>query len=149
MSDNDVELGPVDYLMVEWPAGKEPTGEGLGMLVDLTERGLIRVIDLAFVRKDEDGTVSGLAIADLDKDGSLDLVQFEGASSGVLGEDEYEDAGAVLEPGASAAILVYENRWAAPFATALRRSGAELVASGRIPVNALIEKLDELEASEG
>ncbi len=149
MSDNDVELGPVDYLVVEWPAGKEPTGEGLGMLVDLTERGLIRVIDLAFVRKDEDGTVSGLAIADIDSDGSLDLVQFEGASSGVLGEDEYEDAGAALEPGASAAILVYENRWAAPFATALRRSGAQLVASGRIPVPALLEKLDELEASEG
>jgi hypothetical protein len=148
MSDNEIELGPVDYLIVEWPPGKEPTGEGLGLLVGLTERGLIRVIDLAFVMKDQDGTVKGLAIADIDADGSLDLVQFEGASSGVLGQNEYDEAGAALEPGTSAAILVYENRWAAPFAAALRRSGAQLVASGRIPVNALLEKLDELEAAQ-
>jgi hypothetical protein len=148
MSGNEIELGPVDYLVVEWPPGKEPTGEGLGVLADLTDRGLIRVIDLAFVRKEEDGTVRGVAIADLDHDGSLDLVQFEGASSGVLGEDDYEEAGEALEPGTSAAILVYETRWAAPFATALRRSGAQLVASGRIPVNVLLEKLEELEAAE-
>jgi hypothetical protein len=148
MSSSDVELGPVDYLIVEWPPGKEPTGEGLRHLVDLTERGLIRVIDLAFVMKQEDGTTRGLAITDLDADGSLDLVEFEGASSGVLGDEDYEEAGQALEPGASAAILVYENRWAAPFATAVRKSGAQLVASGRIPINALLEALDELEATE-
>jgi hypothetical protein len=148
MSETEIELGPIDYLIVEWPPGKEPTGEGLNVLVDLTERGLIRVIDLAWVMKDQDGTVKGLALTDLDADGSLDLVKFEGASSGLLGEDEYQEAGAALEPGTSAAILVYENRWAAPFASALRRSGAQLVASGRIPVNALLEKLDELEAAE-
>jgi len=146
MGENEIGLGPVDYLVVEWPPGKEPTGEGLELLVDLTERGIIRVIDLAFVMKEEDGRVRGLAITDLDEDGTLDLVQFEGASSGVLGEEDFDEAGAALEPGTSAAILVYENRWAAPFATALRRSGAQLVASGRIPVNALLEKLDELEA---
>jgi len=149
VNKNQIELGPVDYLVVEWPAGKEPTGEGLKLLTDLTERGLIRVLDLAFVKKEEDGTVKGLAIADIDADGSLDLVQFEGASSGVLGEDDYNEAGAALEPGTSAAILVYENRWAKPFATALRRSGAQLVASGRIPVTTLLEKLDELEAAQG
>lgn len=148
MNETDVELGPVDYLIVEWPPGKEPTGEGLGMLADLTERGLIRVIDLAFVTKEEDGTVRGLAITDVDSDGTLDLVQFEGASSGLLGDDDYEEAGAALEPGTSAAILVYENRWAAPFAGALRRSGAQLVASGRIPINAILEKLDELETAQ-
>jgi hypothetical protein len=146
VNENEIELGPVDYLVVEWPAGKEPTGEGLKLLTELTERGLIRVLDLAFVKKEQDGTVKGLAIADIDADGSLDLVQFEGASSGVLGQDDYNEAGAALEPGTSAAILVYENRWAAPFATALRRSGAQLVASGRIPVTTLLEKLDELEA---
>jgi hypothetical protein len=146
MGENDIGLGPVDYLVVEWPPGKEPTGEGLELLVGLTERGIIRVIDLAFVMKEEDGRVRGLAITDLDEDGTLDLVQFEGASSGVLGQEDFDEAGAALEPGTSAAILVYENRWAAPFATALRRSGAQLVASGRIPVNALLEKLDELEA---
>jgi hypothetical protein len=148
MNATDIELGPIDYLIVEWPPGKEPTGEGLNLLADLTERGLIQVIDLAFVMKEEDGTVRGLAITDLDSDGTLDLVQFEGASSGVLGQDDFDEAGSALEPGASAAILVYENRWAAPFAAALRRSGAQLVANGRIPVNALLEKLDELEAAQ-
>lgn len=148
MSDSEIELGPVDYLIVEWPPGKEPTGEGLEQLVDLTERGLIRVIDLAFVKKQKDGSVAGVAITDLDADGSLDLVQFQGASSGVLAQDDYDEAGAALEPGTSAAILVYENRWAAPFAAAVRKSGAQLVASGRIPVDALLEKLDELETTQ-
>jgi hypothetical protein len=145
--NTDIELGPVDYLVVEWPAGKEPTGEGLKHLVDLTERGLIRVLDLAFVRKNEDGTLDGLLVADLDQDGTLDLAEFEGASSGLLSEHDYDEAGAALEPGASAAILIYENRWAAPFAAAVRRSGAELIASGRIPVDALMEALEQSEAS--
>jgi hypothetical protein len=148
MNANDIELGPIDYLIVEWPPGKEPTGEGLDLLVGLTEQGLIRIIDLAFVMKEEDGMVRGLAITDLDSDGTLDLVKFEGASSGVLGQDDFDEAGSALEPGASAAILVYENKWAAPFAAALRRSGAQLVANGRIPVNALLETLDELEAAQ-
>lgn len=148
MSTDDIELGPIDFIVVEWPAGKEPNGEGLRHLVDLTERGLIQVLDLAFVRKLEDGTVEGAAITDLDGDGSLDLVQFEGASSGLLDQEDFDEAGAALEPGTAAAILVYENRWAAPFATALRKSGAQLVASGRIPVNDLLQKLDELEAAE-
>jgi uncharacterized protein DUF6325 len=148
VNDNDIEVGPIDYLVVEWPAGKQPDGEGLKHLIDLTDRGIVRVIDLAFIKKEEDGTVSGMAITDLDADGSLDLVEFEGASSGVIGEDEYEDAGDVLEPGASAAILVYENTWAAPFATALRKNGAQLVANGRIPINDIIQKLDQLEAAE-
>ncbi len=148
MSTEDIELGPIDYLVVEWPAGKQPDGEGLKHLIDLSDRGLIRVIDLAFVKKNEDGSVEGMAITDLDADGSLDLVEFEGASSGVLGEDEYDEASNVLEPGASAAILVYENTWAAPFATALRKNGAQLVANGRIPVNDLIQKLEQLEAAE-
>jgi len=148
VNDNDIEVGPIDYLVVEWPAGKQPDGEGLKHLIDMTDRGIVRVIDLAFIKKEEDGTVSGMAITDLDADGSLDLVEFEGASSGVIGEDEYEDAGDVLEPGASAAILVYENTWAAPFATALRKNGAQLVANGRIPINDIIQKLDQLEAAE-
>jgi hypothetical protein len=148
MSDNDIELGPIDYLIVEWPRDREPTGEGLKLLVDLVERGVIRVLDLAFVRKDEKGAVQGLAIADIDGDGSLDLLEFEGASSGLLAQDDFDEAGSALEPGTAAAILVYENTWAAPFATALRKSGAQLVANGRIPVNALIAALDELETAQ-
>jgi hypothetical protein len=148
MSENDIEIGPVDYLVVEWPPGKQPTGEGLNVLVDLTERGLIRVLDLAFVQKDQDGSIKGLLLADLDSDGTLDLAQFEGASTGMLGQDDYDEAGAALEPGSSAAILVYENRWAAPFVSAVRRSGAQVVGSGRIPVDDLLEALDQAEAAE-
>jgi Family of unknown function (DUF6325) len=137
MTDNEMELGPVDYLIVEWPAGKQPTGEGLQILADLTDRGLIRVLDLVFVQKEQDGTVSALALMDIDADGELDLVQFEGASSGMLDENDYNEAGGALDPGASAAILLYENRWARPFAAAVRRSGAQLVASGRIAADDL------------
>lgn len=144
MNDTDVEIGPIDYLIVEWPAGKEPSGEGMPLLVDLVERGIVRVLDLAFVQKKDDGTVVGIDLDAL----SESLTVFEGASSGLLGQDDYDEAGAALEPGSSAALLVYENTWAAPFATALRRSGAQLVANGRIPVNAVISALDELEGKE-
>lgn len=145
MSDNEIQLGPVDYLIVEWPPGKQPTGEGLKELADLTDRGLIQVLDLVFVTKAEDGKVSALALMDIDADGELDLVAFEGASSGLLGEDDYNEAGSALEPGASAAILLYENRWARPFAAAVRASGAQLVASGRISADDLAAAVDTLE----
>src|SRR3954468_3887414 len=115
-------MGPIDYLVVEFP-GNRMTGEGLPLLVDLVDRGIIRILDLIFIRKELDGSVSGVTIADLDGDGALDLAVFEGASSGLLGPDEVTDAGAVLEPGSAAGMLVYENLWAAPFAAALRRSG--------------------------
>lgn len=146
MSDTDVELGPIDYIVVEWPAGTQPSGEGMPLLVDLVDRGLIRILDLAFVRKDDDGTIVGLELDELGGDPKLTV--FEGASSGLLGQDDYDEAGAAIQPGCSAALLVYENTWAAPFATALRRSGAQLVAGGRIPVNAIIQALDELEGEE-
>jgi len=148
MSTTDVELGPIDYLVVEWPAGKQPSGEGLPLLVDLVDRGIVRVLDLAFLRVEDDGSVSAVAIGDFDHDGTTDLAVFEGASSGLLGEEDLNEAGNALEPGSSAAMIVYENTWAAPFATALRKSGAQLVANGRIPVNAIIQALDELEAAE-
>jgi hypothetical protein len=146
VSDTDVELGPIDYIVVEWPAGTQPSGEGMPLLVDLVDRGLIRILDLAFVRKDDDGTIVGLELDELGGDSKLTV--FEGASSGLLGQDDYDEAGAAIQPGCSAALLVYENTWAAPFATALRRSGAQLVAGGRIPVNAIIQALDELEGEE-
>lgn len=146
MSDTDIEMGPIDYLVLEWPAGKEPTGEAMPLLVDLVDRGLIRVLDFAFVQKQDDGTVVGLDIDAVGKDPQLTV--FEGASSGLLGEDDYQEAGGAIEPGCAAALLVYENTWAAPFATALRRGGAQLVAAGRIPVNAIISALDELEGKE-
>ena len=148
LSGTDIELGPIDYLVVEWPADKQPTGEAFPLLIDLVDRGLIRVLDLAFVRKEMDGTVVGVELNDLDLDGNPELAAFEGASSGLLGEDDFAEAAPALEPGCSAALLIYENTWAAPFATALRRSGAQLVANGRIPVNAIIAALDELEQAD-
>lgn len=144
MSGDEInEMGPIDYLIVEWP-GKQPTGEAVPHLIDLVDRGLIRILDLAFIAKAEDGSVAALELADLGDE----LTAFEGASSGLLGDDDIVEAGNALEPGTSAALLVYENRWAAPFAAAARRSGAQLVASGRIPVQDVLAALDAVEASE-
>jgi len=144
MTEDLETMGPIDYLVLEFP-GNRMTGEAFPLLVDLVDRGVIRILDLVFLRKELDGSVSGLAIADLDGDGALDLAVFEGASSGLLTADEIEDAGSVLEPGSSAGVLVYENLWAAPLAVALRRSGAQMVAGGRIPVQAALAALDAAE----
>ena len=141
MTDDLDEMGPIDYIVVEFP-GNRMTGEGLPLLVDLVDRGIIRILDLVFIRKELDGSVTGVAIADLDSDGVLDMAVFEGASSGLLDSDEIEDAGSVIQPGSSAGVLVYENVWAGPFAAALRRGGGQLVASGRIPVQAALAALD-------
>ncbi|HST70428.1 MAG TPA: DUF6325 family protein [Solirubrobacterales bacterium] len=143
--DETMEMGPIDYILVEWP-GRQPNGEVAPHLVDLVDRGLIRILDLAFVAKDEDGSVAGLELADLG-DGAAGLEVFEGASSGLLGDDDLTEAAAALEPGTSAAILVFENTWAAPFAAAVRRSGGQLVASGRIPVEDVLAALDAAEAT--
>jgi len=137
-------MGPIDYLVVEWP-DRQPTGEAAPYLLDLVDRGLIRIIDLAFIVKTEEGAVEALEISALG-DAAESLLAFEGASSGLLTDDDFTEAGEALEPGTSAALLVYENRWAAPFASAVRRSGAQLVASGRIPVQALEAALDATEA---
>jgi hypothetical protein len=147
-SMEDIEMGPIDFIVVEWPPERPPTGEAFPHLLNLVDAGMIRVLDLAFIRKEADGNVVGIDIRDLDLDGNPDIAVFEGASSGLLGKDDVDEAGGVLQPGSSAAILLYENTWAAPFATALRRSGAQLVASGRIPVNALLSALDEAEAAD-
>ena len=144
LRDDLEEVGPIDYLVVEFP-GSRMTGEGLPLLVDLVDRGIIRVLDLVFVKKELDGSVKGMAIADLDHDGTLDLAVFEGASSGLLGQDDLDEAGAVLEPGSSAGLLVYENRWAAPFAAALRRGGGHRVARGPHPGHAVLAALDATE----
>src|SRR5947207_3084643 len=113
----DEELGPIDYLVVEFP-GNKMTGEGFAILLDLVERGMIRIIDLVFVTKDDDGTITALDISDVDHDGQLDLTVFQGATSGLLDSSDLDDASDAIEKGSSAGILIYENRWAAPFAAA-------------------------------
>ena len=134
-------MGPIDYVVIEWP-GRQPTGEAAPIIVDLVERGIIRVLDLAFMTKAEDGTVAGVELAEVANE-VAELEVFEGASSGLLVDEDLSEAGEALDPGTSAALLVYENTWAAPLATALRRSGGQLVAGGRIPVQAVLAALEE------
>jgi hypothetical protein len=141
------EMGPIDYVLVEWP-DRQPRGEALPYLVDLVEGGIIRILDFAFIAKGEDGSVAGIEISEL-ADEVEEVRVFEGAASGLLSEEDKEEAGGVLEPGTSAALLVYENRWAGPFAAAVRRSGGQLVANGRIPVQALMAALDAAEEGDG
>ena len=135
-------MGPISYLIVEFP-GNKMTGEGFRILVDLVDRRVIRILDLMFVMRDTDGSVRALAIADIDHDGELDLAVFEGVSSGLLDEQDLPDAASVIEPGSSAGILLFENRWATPFVEALRGGGAELVAAGYIPQDAIVAALED------
>ena len=142
------EMGPIDYVVLEWGRqGPGPTGEVAPLLLDLVDRGIIRILDIAFLAKDESGDYAAVELGDLG-DGMGGFDEFEGASSGLLGEEELNDAASVLEPGTLAAVLVWENRWAGPVASALRQSGGQLVASGRIPVQAILASLDAIEATD-
>ncbi len=145
MDANAIEMGPIDYIIVEWP-GRQPNGAAVPHLIDLVDRGLIRILDLAFIAKDEGGSVAGLEISELGEQ-IEEFAQFAGAASGLLSDDDLAEAAQALEPGTSAALLVYENSWAAPFATAVRGSGGQLVASGRIPVNEVLAALDAAESA--
>ena len=130
-------MGPVDYLVIEFP-GNKMTGEGIPLLLDLVDRGIVRILDLAFIRKDADGTISAIRVEDMDAAGAREFAVFQGASSGLLGRDDLQEAANAIEPGNLAGILIYENVWAAPLARAWRRGGAQMVASGRIPVQELL-----------
>ena len=145
MTDEPSPLGPISYLIVEFP-GNKMTGDGVVELVDLVDRGVIRVLDLMFVPRDADGATAVVELTDVDHDGSLDIAVFEGVSSGLLDESDAEDAGAAIEPGSSAAVLLFENRWAVPFVPALRAGSAQLVAAGYVPQDVVVHSLDAAEA---
>jgi len=147
MNAHEEELGPIDIVLIAYPAGAPMTGEAVPLLMDLVERGIVRVLDARFVIKNEDGTYSGFEARDLDDKGVGDFAAFEGASSGLLGDADVETAAEAIEPGTAAVLIVYENRWAAPFAAAVRRNGGELVANQRIPVPEIVEALDAAEAA--
>jgi Family of unknown function (DUF6325) len=140
------ELGPIDYVVLEWPGRQPDAGEIQPLLLELVDRGVVRILDIGFVAKDPDGSVVGVELGEL-KQAAVAFAEFEGASSGLLGYDDLQEAAAALDPGTSAAVIVWENRWVAPVAAALRRSGGQLVASGRIPVQAVLSALDQVEAS--
>jgi hypothetical protein len=145
MSAIDIdEIGPIDYLVVEFP-GSKFNGEIAPELVSLVDRGIIKVLDLLLVTKDADGSVEGIEIADLDNDAG-ELLALDEHVTHLISEADVESLAAAIEPGTTAGVLVSENHWAAPFASACRRAGGQLVAGGRIPVQAVIAAL---EAEEG
>jgi Family of unknown function (DUF6325) len=144
-TDDLDELGPIDVVVIGYPADAPMTGEAVPILVDLVDRGIVRVLDVLFVTKGEDGAFAGFTVDGIDKDRIGDFTVFEGASSGLLGDEDAESAAAAMEPGESAVVLVYENRWAAPFAAAVRRNGGQLIATQRIPTQELIGALERLE----
>ena len=147
MAGHDLEdMGPVDYVLIEFPDG-QPKGQAAPLLLDLVERGVIRILDLMFLSKDADGNTTAVEIADIDGDGAPDFMVFEGASSGLLDDEDREQAGNTMEPDTAALLIVFENRWAAPFAKAMREAGGQLVAFGRIPVQALLASLERAEAT--
>ena len=144
MAEDRGSLGPISYLVVEFP-GSKMTGEGLPILADLVDQGVIRILDLVFVAKGQDGSLGIIGLADLDDDGTIDLAIFEGVSSGLVSKEDLDNAAPVIAPGSSGAILIFENRWAMPFIQALRRGGAQLVAAGYIPQDDLVAALDAAE----
>jgi hypothetical protein len=147
MDAHEEELGPVDVVVIGFPAGAPMTGEAVPILLDLVDRGIIRVFDVLYVQKQADGTSAGLDLADLDEDTVGELTAFAGASSGLLDDDDAALVANEIEPGDAAVMIVYENRWAAPFAAAVRRNGGQLIANERIHVQDLIGALDAAEAT--
>jgi hypothetical protein len=148
MTDEDlVDVGPIDYLALEFPEARV-NGEGLAALLDLVDKGTVRILDLRAVKREVDGTFTEMEIADFDSDGTLDLAVFRGVSSGLLDDDDLSQAASLIEPGKVVALLVWENTWAAPFVSAMRRVGADVIASGRIPADEVVAMLDELETEE-
>jgi hypothetical protein len=143
MSGADAELGPVDYVVVAFPAGEANfSGEMASELRALMESNTVRVLDLLLVTKDEDGSVEAAELRDADDSEVGQLRAAEADLAVLLAESDVEEIGAVLEPGSTAAVLVWENTWAAPFGSAVRRSGGQLVASGRIPAQAIVAAID-------
>ena len=139
------EMGPIDYVLIEW-ADSEPTGEAVPIVLDLVDRGIIRVLDFALFAKNEDGDVAAIDFGEMPEHAAA-LEEFRGASSGVLSDEDLAEAAAAISPGALAGLIVYENSWAGPFAAAVRRSGGQLVASDRIHVQAFLAALDAAEAA--
>lgn len=147
MEDKEDEPGPIDVVVIGYPPGAPMTGDAVPKFLDLVDRGIIRVLDARFVQKDADGTVSGFDLADLDQDTAGDLTVFAGATTGLLDDDDVALTAAEIEAGSAAMMIVYENRWAAPFIAAVRRNGGVLIASQRIGVQDLVDAVDATEAT--
>ena len=147
MQAGQPELGPIDVVVVAYPPDAPKTGEAVPIILDLVNRGIVRVLDALLVRKDQDGTFSGVDLADLDEDSIGDLTAFAGASTGLISDDDVRLTAEEIAPGSAALMIVYENRWAASFVAAVRRNGGELIAFERIHISDLIAALDAAEAA--
>lgn len=147
MAADELEPGPVDVVVIGYPPGAPATGEAIPILLDLVDRGIIRVLDALFVRKEADGAFSGFDIADLDEATAGDLTVFAGATSGLLDDDDVAATAAEIEPGSAAVMIVYENKWAAHFIAAVRRNGGQLIAQQRVGVQQVIDALAAAEAA--
>jgi Family of unknown function (DUF6325) len=147
VSNEELELGPVDVVVIGYPPDAPRTGEAIPLFVDLVDRGIIRVLDVLMVQKDADGNVSGLEIADLDGDGIDDLLVFAGARTGMLGDEDASTVGEALQPGEAALMICFENAWAAPFATAVRRNGGQVLAFERVAAQDVLDTLDALDSA--
>jgi hypothetical protein len=147
MEGSEEAFGPIDVVVIGYPPGAPKTGDAIPILLDLVDRGIIRVLDALFVQKDEDGTFSGFDLSDVDQDTAGDLAVFAGASTGMLNDDDAALAAAEIEPGSAAVMLVYENRWAAQFIAAVRRNGGVHIATERIGVRTLMDALEAAEAA--
>jgi len=148
MTETIDELGPVDWIVVEFP-GSKFNGEIAPALRDLVQRRLIRVLDLLVLKKEEHGSLEAFELSDLDPSEVGELRSYESELAMLLSEDDVTAVAAAVEPGTSAAVLVWENVWAAPFASAVRHSGGQLVASGRIPVQAMLAAIEADDEAEG
>ena len=148
MEAHDAEFGPVDIAVIGYPADAPMTGEAIPLLLDLVDRGIIRVLDVMFVTKNEDGSFSGFDARDLSSKGVGDFAVFEGASSGMLSDEDGEKAAEAIEPGSAAVVLVYENSWAGPFIAAVRRNGGVPIAFERIPAQDVMDAIDALDAAD-
>jgi hypothetical protein len=147
MEASEAEFGPIDIVVIGYPADAPLTGDAAPYLLDLVDRGIIRVLDVLFVMEGEDGTFSGFEATDIDSESLGDLHVFAGASSGLLGDDDVDTVAQTIEPGTAALMIMYENTWAAPFAAAVRRNGGVLIDNQRISHADLLEALDAAESA--
>src|SRR3954452_13310702 len=145
-TEETTEIGPVDVVVIGFAPDAPMTGDAIPIFIDLVERGIIRVLDVMFVTKSPDGTFAGFDATDLSDKGVGGFAEFEGASSGMLGDDDLKHAADAIEPGTSAVMICYENHWAAPFVAAVHRNGGQMIANVRIPAEDLMAAIDALEA---
>jgi hypothetical protein len=148
MSTDTMDLGPVDIVVLGYPPDAPKRGDAVPIFLDLVDRGIIRVLDVAGVQKNADGTFSAFTSEDVDGDGIPDLIAFSGASTGLLGDDDLRMAAGAVQPGSAAIVIVYENRWAAPFVSAVRRNGGEVLAFERVSASDLLEAVEGLDAAQ-